>query len=127
MPKKCAGVTATNRTAASLIQGPLIDCIARVLNIQLAGGGERLAGAAVTGGKDAIEHVHATGDGFDQVFGRAHAHEISRPTARHARRDLFDNFKHHGLFFPHAETAYGIAVKADLDRSFQAFAPQVEV
>ena len=92
----------------------------RVLDVQFAARRERLAGAAVSRRQNAVKHVDTARHCFDQIFGRADAHQISRRVFRHSRRDVFDDFKHHRLFFADTQSADRVAVKANVYCLFEA-------
>src|ERR1051326_6245082 len=104
MPQIRARVAATNRTVARLVERTLVLYPLRVLDVQLAARRERLPGAAVASREDTVEHVDATRDGFDQIFGSADAHQITRRLRRHTRRDIVDDVKHDRLFFADAQS-----------------------
>ena len=63
---------------ARLVQRPRIVGMAGVAQIDLAEAGKRHAVAAVTGRHHAIEHVDAARDRFQQILGRADAHQVAR-------------------------------------------------
>ena len=76
-----AGVAATFRVGRRGVIGvtsmPELDRTARCV---------QLAVARMSRRDDAVEHVHATAYGLDDVQGQADAHEVTRRIDRHARR-----------------------------------------
>src|ERR1043166_6851291 len=127
MPQIRTRVSPTHRTVTRLVERSLIFRPLRVLDVQLATRGERLTGPPVARRQNAIKHIDAARDRFDQIFGRADAHQITRRLVRHPRRNLVDYFKHHRLLFTDAQPANRITVKTDLDCLFQTATPQIEV
>jgi len=76
---------------------------------------EEGAVAAEPGGEDAIEHVDAAGDAFDEVFGAADAHEVARPVDGELGAGDFDGLPHAGFGFADGEAADGEAGWFGLD------------
>jgi len=77
--------------------------------------------------QNAIEHIDAAMHGFEQIAGRAHSHEISRPILGqplgHGGRAVLA--RRHG--FAHREAADGKAVEGQLGNGARAFDPQIRV
>src|ERR1051325_2604772 len=117
-------VSAAHRTATRLIERPLVVYELCVLDVEPAARRERLARAAVAGRQNAVEHVDAARDCFDEIFWRADAHQVPRRISRHSWGDVFDYFKHHCLLSPHAKPADRVAVEADVDGLFETNPPQ---
>src|SRR6266446_5355543 len=66
------------RARARLVERAGIVGMARVLDVDRSKPSEGDAVAAVAGGQHAVEHVDAAGDGFENVRGHPHAHEVAR-------------------------------------------------
>src|ERR1044072_7058850 len=116
---------AADGTATRLVERPLVVEELCVLDIEPAARRERLARAAVAGRQNAVEHVDAARDCFDEIFWRADAHQVPRRISRHSWRHVFDYFKHHCLLFPHPQPADRVAVEADVDGLFETDPPQI--
>ena len=91
--------------AARHIDGPLVGLVARVADLQVAEAREQMAVACVARRHHAVEHVDAGGHTFDQVFRRAHAHQVTRLVGRQAVRRVRHDALHLGLGLAHADTA----------------------
>src|SRR5262249_43475335 len=87
--------------------------------------GEVLAVAPVASRHDAIEHIDSKRDRLNDVFRRAHAHQVTRPLPRHERGDLGDDVEHRALFFADGKPADAVAVESQLDQSLEAALAQV--
>src|ERR1044072_6655205 len=116
---------AADGTATRLVERPLVVEELCVLDIEPAARRERLARAAVAGRQNAVEHVDAARDCFDDIFWSADAHKVPRRITRHSRGDGFDYFKHRCLLFPHAQPADRLAIEADVDGLFETHPPQI--
>src|SRR6266516_5893282 len=125
MTQKRARVTPANRTGTRLLERPFVAGRLSVFLIQRAPRGEGLASAAITGWQHAIEHINTESHGFDQVFRRADAHQVTRAALGHQRRQLLDYVKHYRLLFTHAKTADGIAVETDLHGARQTLLAEI--
>src|SRR6266516_8078468 len=108
MTQKRARVTPANRTGTRLIERPFVARPLRVFHIQFAPRGEGLASAAITGWQHAIEHINTESHGFDQVFRRADAHQVTRAALGHQRRQLLDYYTNYRLLFTHPKTTHDI-------------------
>jgi hypothetical protein len=64
---------------------------------------------------------------LNQVLRRADAHQVSRLTGRHFRRNFADDVPHDCLLFPDTQAANGITVKPDINRTLQALTPKIEM
>ena len=67
--------------------------------------------AAVARRHHAVEHVDAARDRFEDVVGRADAHQIARPVGRQLRRRLLDHRQHHVLRLADRKAADGVALE----------------
>ena len=77
MPAGVAGAVGVHR--------PLIPRVDRALDVQAARGGEEGSVPGIPGRQDAVEHVHAAGDAFQQILGGSDSHEIPRGVVRPPR------------------------------------------
>ena len=80
--------------------------------------------AAGAGRQHAVEHVHATRDGFDDIDRLADPHQIARPVGgQHGRRKI-QHLDHGCMPLTHGQPADGIAVIAGLDQPLSRLAAQ---
>src|SRR5215213_4858371 len=98
-----------------------------VLDVQLAARRESLACSTVPRRQNAIKHVNAPRNCLDEIFGRADTHQVSRRVFRHFRDDLFYHIKHHRLLFADAQSADGVAVKANVYGLFETDSSQISM
>ena len=61
----------------------------------------------------AVEHVDAARDRFEDVVGRADAHQVARAVGRQLRHHRLEHVEHHRLRLADREPADGVAVEAD--------------
>ena len=73
---------------------------------------------------DAIEHVHAAMDGFENIERRAHAHQIARFVLRQKLRREFAHLFALVFAFAHREPANRKAVERHFAQLRRAFPPQ---
>ncbi len=83
--------------------------MAGVAQLQVAIAGEDGAVARITGGHDAVKHVHAVGHALHQVFGGAHAHQVAWFVFGQTVRRMRHDFQHLVFGLAHAHAADGIA------------------
>ena len=72
-----AAVAGTYLALAFLIERPQIGLEARVLQVYLSPLGVGCTIPAEASGEDAVEEVHASGHGLDDVGGLADSHEVT--------------------------------------------------
>src|SRR3546814_6943516 len=85
---------AASVAVAGGIQRPGVVAVARIAYLDVAEAREKPAIARIAGGHDAIEHVHAPAYALDQIFGRAHAHQVAGCFRRQARRYMSPDAHH---------------------------------
>src|SRR3989442_8470252 len=112
-------------TAAPLVDRAIVLRIAGVLDVETSLAREKLTVPCVPRGQHAIEHVDAAGDAFDQVFGRAGAHQIPRPIGRQPPRRVADDGIHDVEGFSNAEAPDGISLEFERDARIDALVPQI--
>ena len=103
------------RAVAALVERRLVAGEAGVLEVEAAGRGERRPRAAHPRRQDAVEHVDAALDHFEDAFWIADAHEVARLVRGEERRRLRDRLEHRVARLPHAEPAERVAVEVELD------------
>src|SRR5438270_13195066 len=126
MADECARMTTTDTAGAILIQWLLIQDIARILDIQFASRSECLSGTAIARRQHAIKHVDAARDSFNQIFGSANTHQVSRLIGGHARRYIFNQFHHDVFLFAYTDPADSITIETHTTPSVQTLAPQIQ-
>ena len=94
---------------AAVFQRGFVVRVLGVAEAQGAGVGEGQGVAAVSRGEDAIEHVDAAFDGFEDVFGVADAHEVAGFEVGDEGSDSFDGVDHALVAFADGEPAEGVA------------------
>ena len=72
-------------------------------------------------GKNAIEHVHAALDQFQQVPGRAHTHHVAGAVFGQIVGAKIRNLVHDFHRFAHGETAHGVTVGSEFLQGFDGF------
>ena len=81
--------------------------------------------AAVAGGHDAVEEVHAARDGLDNVARRADAHQVAGLVLRHMLLDGLNRVVHLLMRLSDGEAAYGVARAAQLGYALHVLDAQV--
>ena len=107
-------IGATDQAGAGRVHRRFVPRILGVLDQHTPKRGEQPAGPAMTGGHDAVEQVHTVGDSFDEVFRRAHPHQVSWGGLRQLGHRRVKRGVHHLFVLPHAQAAERIAVEPDL-------------
>lgn len=125
MPHVGARKMAAGIATAVLVDGSEIVGVIRVADSHLAPGGEERAVARVAGRHDAVEHIHAAADAFQDVLRGANAHEIPRFVFGQYRTADRRNPVNVFLRFPHADAADCIPLKIHRRKLFGAFCAQV--
>ena len=93
------------------VQRLRVSFVAGVANFQIAKTREQRAIARVARGHHAVKHINAVLHTGNQVFGRAHTHQVMRLVRGQARTDVAQKPKHVFLGFAHAQAAHGDAGK----------------
>ena len=83
-----------------------------------------MAVAGVAGGHDAVEHVHAREHAVDQVFGCAHAHQITRLARRQLRCNVSEHSPHVFFGLAHTQAADGVAGQIQCGQADQRLVAQ---
>src|SRR5438105_429826 len=86
-----AGEAGTRRAVTIFVHRPRIVAVPGVLDVHPADGCEHGAVASHSRGRDTIEEVDATRDGFDDVLRETDAHQVAGPVRRERR---FRNVEH---------------------------------
>src|SRR5882762_7916358 len=79
-PGSSAGIA-----GAALVERAGVVAVARVADLEVAVAREEPAVPGIACGQHAVEEIDARRDRLDQVFGRAHAHQVARPVFGEAR------------------------------------------
>ena len=120
-----AGVYAVDVARTVGIDGREIVGPFLVAHVHDAVGGEEHAVAAVACRHHAVHHVDAAVDGFEDVGGGAHAHEIAGLVGGEYLVDHLDHLIHPLGGLAYGQTAYGVAVGAEVADEFCRLAAQV--
>ena len=96
-----------------------------VADLQVAEAREQVAVARVARGHHAVEHVHALRHAFDQVFRRAHAHQVARLVRRQPVRRVRHDAQHLVLGLADADAADRVAGQVQRGQRVQRFLAQV--
>ena len=120
-----AGVARAGRTSAGRIEFLFGEFVNAAAHLQKAARGKNRAALGELRGHDAIEHVHATMDGFEQIERRADAHEIARLVLRQKLRGEFAHVFALALALSHREATDGEPVEGHFAQDRRAFAPQL--
>ena len=92
-----------------------VVAMARIADLEIAVAGEEPAVTRVARRQHAVEEVDARRDRLDQIFRRAHAHQVARPLFGQPRAG--ENAPAVLLRFADREAADGVAVEADVDQA----------
>ena len=98
-----------------------------VFEIEGSAGSEGGAVAGEAGGENAVEHVHAAGDHFEDLRRGAEAHRVTRVGFRQEGNGILDGGEHLGFGFADTHTADGVAIEADVNERAGAFFAEVGV
>ena len=120
-----AHTSAAGVAAAGLVDRPGIGLVASVADAQVTEAGEQMAVAGVARGHHAVEHVDAAGHALDQVFGRAHAHQVARFVCRQPVRGVRHDAQHLVLGLAHADAANRVARQVERGQRFDRLLAQV--
>ena len=97
--------SAAGGAVAVVVERPWVGAELGALDVEAAVAGERGAVPAHARGRDAVEEVDAAQHAFDEIFGKADAHEVARPVARQLAVDDLEDAVHVGLRFADRESA----------------------
>ena len=103
----------------------LIRFVARVAQLEVTEAREQVAVARIARRHHAIEHVDAGLHAFDQVFRRAHAHQVARLVRRQPVRRVRDDLLHQWLGLADADAADRITRKVERDQRIERRFAQV--
>jgi hypothetical protein len=120
-----AGVARTGRTSAGGIKFLFGEFVNAAAHLQKTARGEDGAALRELRGHDAIEHVHATMNGFEEIKRRADAHEVPRLVLRQKLRGEFAHVFALALALPHRESTDGEPVERHFAQDCDAFPPQL--
>src|ERR1700683_1054546 len=94
------------------VERSLILSVARLLDRNFSLGSEKEAMTRRTSGQNAIHHIDAQAGVLDDLFGRAHSHDVPRLVARKVLERGFDDLAGPLPRLADAGPARGIARKA---------------
>src|SRR5690606_29886183 len=120
-------VMSASVAVALLVYGAHVGLVLRVADLDSAPVGKEPAIAGVAGGHYAVEHVHAAAHRFDEIFGRAHAHQIARPILRQVRLQRFEHMLAFAPRLADGEPADRVAVESDLRQARDRLLAQMRV
>ncbi len=92
-------------------------------NVPMLGKQPTIAGIA--GGHDAVKHVDALPHGVDQIFWRAHAHQIAGFVVGQFGGGVGQNALHVVFGFAHRKAANRVTVKTDFRQALQGHVAQI--
>ncbi len=125
MPQIGAGERAAGVAVAGGIERAVVLGKFAALDVELAERGVQRAVAGVARGQDAVEHVHARVDAFDDVQRRAHAHEIAGLFGRQYGSRMVQHLHHDVLAFAYGKPADGIALEVEIDELARGLRAQI--
>src|SRR5262249_35445963 len=99
MPDVRARESRARRAVALVIQRLRIGAVLGAFDVETPIARECSAVATHSSGRDAIEQIHAAAHAFDEVFGKADAHEIAWAVARELTVQDLEDAVHVGLGF----------------------------
>ena len=108
-----------DRAAASFFNGPLVQLITGVSDMDRTLVGVQVAVASVPAGIYTVKEIHASVHSLQDILGRTDAHQIGGLVFGQVGRDRLDDGIHLFMGFPHRQAADGVAVQihvADLLR-----------
>ncbi len=127
MPHIGAGKIPATIAGAALFHGAKIIGIAAGLDGDGAVAGKGGAVAGMARRHDAVKHIDAAGDAFDDLNPVADAHQVAGVVRRDMGDREIDSAHHFGFRFTDADAADGIAVEADFRESLCAAFTQIGV
>ena len=98
-----------------------------VFEVQCAGGGKGGAVAGEASGEDAVEHVNAACDHFDDLRRGAEAHGVAGVVMREEGNSIFNGAEHLVFGFTDADAANGVAVESDVHEGASTFLAEIGV
>jgi hypothetical protein len=117
---------ATARVApTSGVGRAVILCVTRIPYIETSLAGEELSVAGVTGRKDAVEHVDASGHALDQVLWRPRPHQVPGLLDWEPTGCFGDDLIHEVDRLTDAQPADGIALETDGLCCVDALVPKI--
>ena len=108
MPKIGASIAPADAARALRVDRILILGVTRVLDEDAALRGVKARVTRRTRGENAIHHVDAERDVLGDLFGLAHAHQITRTIVREKRGDFGGHFAGEFVRFTDGEAADGV-------------------
>ena len=112
-----AAEVAAGVAGAAQVERAVVVAVAAVADLDVALGREQPAVARVAGRHHAVEHVDAGLDAVEQVFRRAHAHQVARLVGRQPWCGVAQHAQHLGLGLAHRQAADRVAVEADVGQA----------
>ncbi len=124
MPQRGPGVGVAGWTVTAFIEPAVVIREACILDVEIAGRGEDLAGTRRPCRQDAVEKVDPAGDSVQHVLRVSHTHEIPWAVRGQQRRRHLDRLIELLTVLSHRESADSEAVKWMLGKLFRAAPPQ---
>ena len=124
MAQVSGGVIPAGVAVAIGIQGRILLGVPAVGNVNPPVRREQRAVAGHAGRQHAVKQIHALRHAVDQIFRRAHAHQVARFVVRQPGADLRRYPMHLRLGFAHRQAADGIAVKRNARNKCSGFLSQ---
>src|SRR6185436_12450105 len=112
------------QAGATLVERRSVVAVAGIADLDVAEAGEEPAVPRVARRQYAVEHVDSGGDRFDQILGRAHAHQVPGLVRGESRGRVPEDSRAVLLRLADGEAADRVAVEADAFQLFQGFVAQ---
>ena len=125
MAEISARVAAADAARTIRINGPLVFCVARVLDEHAALAGVEAGVARGARRQDTIHHVNTERDVVGDLFGAADAHEIARAIFGKKRRDFGGHGAGDLVRLANSKAADGVTWKIELEKLAGALAAQI--
>ena len=114
MPDIGPGIPSAGRTLTSLLNGPLIQLIFGVKEIDFALVGIEMAMSAVSGGIHAVKEIHAPLHALQNIGRSPDSHQICGLILGKVRHRLLQDVVHLLVGLPHGKSSDGIAIQGKL-------------
>ena len=110
--------------AAMLVERARVIAMARVADLEVPVASEQPPVSRVACGQHTVEEIDARANRGDQVFGRAHAHQVARRSRRHARHEMRHDARALLGRLADRKPADRVAIEADTHKLGERFVAQ---
>src|SRR5579864_6550006 len=125
VPQICTRVPAANGALTIFVYGPLIVCVARVLDEQASLGSEKASMAGAARRQRAIHHVDSEAYVIRELFWFADAHQVARLVRGQARSSGLRHRARGFVRLAHRKSTDCVAGKIESDKRVGIFASQL--